>query len=150
MRILAGCVLLLIAAATLGQENPKDDLLHGRPNTYEEVEIRPGIILRARYDADGAAEYMTIAPSWQPRGALWRKSTIPRETVDSILGQLLPTETYGKPTLDFLSCFSCPCYGFEQLKGVTIWSSECPIPTHEVVDVLIVFGLPPPLSHAYP
>jgi hypothetical protein len=140
MRILAGFVLLLTAAATFGQERPKGDLLQGPANTNEELEIRPGIILRVRYDAGGAASTLNIAPSWRLKGVGWRDSTIPRKTMDGILNQLLPPEIYGKPTRGFLSCFSCPCHGYRELKGVTIWISECPIPTDEVVEVDIEFG----------
>jgi hypothetical protein len=149
MRILAGFVLLLTAVATLGQGSPKDDLLHGPANTYEELEIRPGIILGVRYDAGGAASTMNIAPSWRPTGLRWRESTIPRETMDNILNQLLPPETYGKPTRGYLFCFSCPCHGSEQLKGATVWISECPIPTDEVVEVVIEFGPIPSSFHSW-
>jgi hypothetical protein len=149
MRILAGFILLLTAAATFGQERPKDDLLHGPANTNEVLEIRPGIILSVRFDAGGAASTMNIAPSWRPRGLRWRESTIPRETMDGILNQLLPPETYGKPIHAFLECFSCPCHGYRELKGVTIWISECPIPTDEVVEVDIDFGPDRPFIHSW-
>lgn len=140
MRTLIAFVLLLTAVATFGQDSPKDDLLHGPANTYEELEIRPGIILGVRYDAGGTTSTMNIAPSWRPDGLRWQESTIPRETVESILNQLLPPEIYGKPIRSYLSCFSCPCHGNRELKGATIWISECTIPTDEVVEVAIEFG----------
>ncbi len=149
VRILAGFVLLLMAAATFGQESSKDDLLHGPANSHEEMEIRPGIILGVRYDAGGAASTMNIAPSWRPKGLRWRESTIPRKTMDGILNQLLPPEIYGKPTRSLLNCFSCPCHGYRQLKGATISISECPIPTDEVVEVDIEFGPIPSSFHSW-
>jgi hypothetical protein len=149
MRILVGFILLLTAAATFGQDSPSSNLLHGPANTYEEWEIRPGITLGVRYDAGGAAGTMSIAPTWRPKGLQWRESTIPRETMDGILNQVLPPEIYGKPILAYLECFSCPCHGYKQFKDATAWIVECPIPTDEVVEVVIEFGPDRPFIHSW-
>jgi hypothetical protein len=154
VRALAGCVLLLWAAAARAQAARPDDLYHGPAGTYEKFEIRPGIILGVLYDPDGAASHMDITAVGQPGPPLWRRYPIPRDTIDSILDQILPLQTYGprKPRMTW--CWSYPCHTILFAQGVVVNIAERPLrPPFEVEDVSIDFRQtppPPPLTPPVP
>ncbi len=144
VRALAGCVLLLSAAAAFPQAGHPDDLYHGPAGTYEKFEIRPGIILGVRYDADGAASHMDITAVGEPTPPLWRRYPIPLDTINSILDQILPLQAYGQRKQRMTWCWSYPCHAIFYAQGAMINIAERPLqPPFEVEDVAIDFGQTP-------
>ncbi len=89
MRCLAGCVLLLTAAAAFPQTAPKTDYLHGKPDSRHEFTVRPGVDMDVIWGPDGRACRMDLAP-------LPSTETLSLETVDSIVDELAPPEIRGK------------------------------------------------------
>jgi len=142
MRCLAGLALLLVATAAFPQTAPETDILRGRADTYEKFEIRPGITLGVQYGSDGIACHADITPLQRPLDPSWRRDTIPVDTIDSILDELLPTEAYGKRTPFFVECLSL-CMEVWQAKNVTIRIGDRPLPRLEVEEVEIEFDRPP-------
>jgi hypothetical protein len=144
VRALAGCVLLLLATAAFPQTGHPDDLCHGPAGKYEKFEIRPGIILGVLYDADGAASHMDITAVGQPMPPLWRRYPIPLDTINSILDQILPLQTYGprKPAMTW--CWSYPCHAIFYAQGVIINIAERPLrQPFDVDEVAIEFRQTP-------
>ncbi len=84
-----------VASAAFPQTTAKSDYLHGSASSTKEFEIRPGIGVKAVYGSDGMACTMTIAPYERTNEAKYPSGRIPLDTVNSVLDELLPQETYG-------------------------------------------------------
>jgi hypothetical protein len=142
MRFLAGFLFLLAAGAAFPQAAPKDDPLQGPANTYQKYEIRPGITLGVQYDSDGGACYADITPIHGSIYPSWPPYTIPLDTIDGILDEILPANIYGKRVGFLTSYMSCASMAHLRANGVTIKITECPRPRVEVEEVAIDFDRP--------
>jgi hypothetical protein len=152
MRFLAGIVILLVAGVAFPQSAPEDDPMRGPANTYQKYEIRPGITLGVQYESDGLACHMDITPLYRPRSDSWPIDTIPLDTINSILDEVLPAKVYGKRVGVFTSYMSCASMAYLRANGVGIKITECPLPRPEVEEVAIQFTRPecPPQLGAIP
>lgn len=117
MRWLAGFALLFAAAAALPQAAPETDLLHNRPNTKQEFEIRPGIRVCAEYGERGAVSRMSIRPTPRP-GDAWRDS-IPADTTDSIVREIVLSERHPMFVVKEFWLASCQGEQISSLEDLT-------------------------------
>ena len=148
MRVLTGVMLLLIAAAAvLPQSASQDDVLHGRPKSEQEFEIRPGIHVCAQYGKNGSVSRMFVRP--MPRFAdAWRDS-IPMDTIKSIMRQVIQLE--GRSRYSIQESFLAGCRGEEisSLQNLTsgVAAQHCTIDNFDVHLAVIDFRRPPDDPH---
>jgi len=142
MRALAGIALLLTAAAVFPQATRETDLLHGRPNSKVEFEIRPGVSVCAIYGRKGLVSRMAIRPRPRP-GDAWRDA-IPQVTIDSIVYEIIQPERRPMLTVKEWLLTSCRGEKLSSLKELTtVQTLDC---SSDQVDVhLAILDFRPPL-----
>jgi hypothetical protein len=102
VRFLSGCLMFLALAAASPHDSFDFRAHYGEPN-LERFNIRPGITMTAEYGPDGKACVLDI----QPRQDFFREmvadETLSKDTVTSVLDEVVPPSTRGKETIPAFS-----------------------------------------------
>lgn len=94
---LAFCLLVIASAS--GQT--ADDLASKYP-VVSAYEVRPGILMTAKYAADGQACEITLEKRHETPKKIDLGSTIPRDQIKQLIDELVPPSERGNPTKRYL------------------------------------------------
>jgi hypothetical protein len=93
------CFLAVFAIPAWGQTAAEIGARYRSVNAYE---VRPGILMTAKYAEDGQVCEVMIEKEHQTPGKVDLGSTIPRELVNRLINEIVPLADRGKPTKQYL------------------------------------------------
>jgi hypothetical protein len=135
MRIVAGCLFVVVGSVVLAPSSQELHKRYGEPN-LERFMARPGIALTAEYGSDHSACWVLIEP---PRPLFHPEESLPlmsSDTITEILEEIVPVNTRGLSISSSIESRGCAESRRTQYQGLTIERvrNNClsPTPEHEV------------------